>query len=87
MVGLTMFYMATVNHKRWDPCLLYRTSLNYRVPISHNIKEGGRYFLTVLYIQLHIRYTYAVGIRVHLFMIDGKITLCTFHMVQSAYIY
>ncbi len=24
-----MFHMATVSHKRWDPCLLYRTSLNW----------------------------------------------------------
>ncbi len=25
--GPTMFHMATVSHKRWDPCILYRTSL------------------------------------------------------------
>ncbi len=25
--GPTMFHMATVRHKRWHPCLLYRTSL------------------------------------------------------------
>ena len=24
--GPTMFHMATVSHKRWDPCLLYCTS-------------------------------------------------------------
>ncbi len=27
--GPTMFLMATVRHKRWDPCLLYRTSLKW----------------------------------------------------------
>ncbi len=25
--GPIMFHMATVSHQRWDPCLLYRTSL------------------------------------------------------------
>ncbi len=29
--GATMFHMATVSHKRWDPCLLYRTSLKESV--------------------------------------------------------
>ncbi len=29
--GPTMFHMATVRHKRWDPCLLYRTSLILRL--------------------------------------------------------
>ncbi len=26
--GPIMFHTDTVSHKRWDPCLLYRTSLN-----------------------------------------------------------
>ncbi len=36
--GPTMFHMATVSHKRWDPCLLYCTSL-----ISLNILHGQYY--------------------------------------------
>ena len=29
--GPTIFHMAKVGHKRWDPCLLYRTSLSGQI--------------------------------------------------------
>ncbi len=50
----TMFHMATVGHKRWDPCLLYRTSLNklpkFNFSPFHKVKvEYGTQINSVLF--------------------------------------
>ncbi len=50
--GPTMFHMATVSHKRWDPCLLYRTSLMLLVIKSmYGYLEGLSDFLYEKHIQ------------------------------------
>ncbi len=37
--GPTMFHMATVRHKRWDPCLLYRTSLTKLIELKSRLSS------------------------------------------------
>ncbi len=41
-MGNLTFDMATVRHKRWDPCLLYRTSLIWYL---HELSDKAQTFL------------------------------------------
>ncbi len=44
--GPTIFHMATVSHKRWDPCLLYCTSLNITMKMSCVPQNSAAFIFT-----------------------------------------
>ncbi len=68
--GPTMFHMATVRHKRWDPCLLYRTSLSY---IGCNCLDFALTFnagVTVIRINVYL-YSYPLSDELTMYGLSG----------------
>ena len=47
-----MFHMATVSHKRWDPCLLYRTSLNHLLNSKVKKLENDKAAHLVIFLEI-----------------------------------